>query len=273
MAAVDGLVSPSTRIVEELAPGDGLTFPKTGDKVRHLLACTASPVPLTCGRPALQVLVHYTGCIAETGRCFDSSRARGHAFTFTIGCGRVIKGWDALLVSVSKGARVTMHVAAVDAYGEAGHPPNVPRNADLIFDVELLNINESLVQEGVRYKQELEEIARQEVEAEQSAAMSRQRERETDVIRSCSSRARDSRSDSDSSYSSCSQSSRSSRAIRKRRKREKERKRERHERKAERKERKRRKRDKVHEGNEKGKKRSKHDGSDHKSKKHKKEKR
>ena len=66
---------PSSRIVETLQEGDGVTFPKQGDKV----------------------LVHYTGCIASTGSAFDSSRARGHAFTFILGCGKVIQGWDDLV--------------------------------------------------------------------------------------------------------------------------------------------------------------------------------
>lgn len=182
--------------------------------------------------------MHYTGCLAETGRCFDSSRARGHAFTFAIGCGRVIKGWDALLLSCSKGSRVSMAVAAADAYGAEGHPPNVPRNADLLFDVELLNINEPLVQEGIRFKQELEEIARQQVEAEQLAQVQRQRGDSGGRERG----GRDTAgSDSESSYSSFS--SESSGAARKRRRREKERKREKKERHREKKERKRQKRE------------------------------
>jgi hypothetical protein len=128
-----------------------------------------------------------------------------------------------------------MHVAAVDAYGAEGHPPNVPRNADLIFDVEVLNINEPLVQEGIRFKQELQEISRQKVEADQLAQIQRQGGAAGERG------GRDAAgSDSESSYS---YSSESSGAARKRRRREKERRREKKERHREKKERKRQKRE------------------------------
>lgn len=250
MGAGNGVISPGTRIVEEVTAGDGKSFPKTGDKVipasmsriRQLeTECfifpqqTAEKNERSRFSASLQVVVHYTGCLAETGRCFDSSRARGHAFTFAIGCGRVIKGWDVLLLSVSKGARVNMHIAAIDGYGAEGQPPNVPRNADLVFDVELLNINEPLVQEGIRFKQELEEIARQKVEAEQLEQVQRQR--------GAADRGGRDAAGSDSESSDSSSSSESSGAARKRRRREKERRREKKERHREKKERKRQKRE------------------------------
>lgn len=205
------LESVSTRIVDELEPGDGASFPKVGDKL----------------------LVHYTGCLAATGRCFDSSRARGHAFTFTVGCGKVIKGWDVLLLRLCKGQRVKLHVGAVDGYGAAGSPPNVPANADLLFDVELIDINEPLVKEGIRYRKELEDKARREVEEQQerdakaamasegpkAAASGPKRPRESDESGSGS--------DSDSSSSS----SESSGAARKRKERKKDKKKEKREKK------------------------------------------
>ena len=113
-----------SRIVETLREGDGATFPKTGDKV----------------------LVHYTGCIASTGSAFDSSRARGHAFTFILGVGKVIPGWDELVPQLSKGSRVRVHIPSEDGYGAKGNPPAVPPSTDLLFDIEVLDINETLVQ-------------------------------------------------------------------------------------------------------------------------------
>jgi len=247
MGAGDGVVSAGTRITEEMVPGDGKSFAKTGDKVRSSAHHQPQPTlgspltgqpsthladPCVCPRRTAQVVVHYTGCLAETGRCFDSSRARGHAFTFPIGCGKVIKGWDTLLLKCSRGARVSMHIAAADAYGPAGHPPNVPRNADLVFDVELLHINEPLVQEGIRFKREVAENARREEDEKAASAEAARQSAGGDGTK----RARGGGSgiDSDSSSSSFS-SSESSGAARKRKKREKKEKKEKKERKKERK--------------------------------------
>ena len=63
-------------------------------------------VPWVLEQTGDKVLVHYTGCLAKDGRCFDSSRARGHAFTFPIGCNKMIKGWDSLLLKVRTTARM-----------------------------------------------------------------------------------------------------------------------------------------------------------------------
>ena len=85
---------------------------------------------------------------------FDCSRERGHAFTFQLGVGRVIKGWDDGVSKLSVGQRVKLLIPWADAYGEKGQPPRIPPRADLIFDVELKNINETLVEESMRYRKE-----------------------------------------------------------------------------------------------------------------------
>ena len=85
---------------------------------------------------------------------FDCSRERGHAFTFQLGVGRVIKGWDDGVSKLSIGQRVKLLIPWADAYGEKGQPPRIPPRADLIFDVELKNINETLVEESMRYRKE-----------------------------------------------------------------------------------------------------------------------
>ena len=101
-----------------------------------------------------KLVVHYKG-IADAG-AFDDSRERGHAFTFALGCNKVIRGWDEALVGATKGARFTVRIPSADAYGPKGAPPRIPPNADLVFDLELLNINETLVEEGMRFRQEEE---------------------------------------------------------------------------------------------------------------------
>lgn len=139
----------ATKIIETMKEGDGVTFPKTGDKV----------------------LVHYTGCLASNGRAFDSSRAKGHAFTFVVGCGKVIKGWDVVVPQLSKGQRVRVHIPFDEGYGPKGNPPAIPPGADLLFDIEVLSFNETLVQERMRYGRETEEMERAEAEAQAIARL------------------------------------------------------------------------------------------------------
>jgi FK506-binding protein 4/5 len=84
-----------------------------------------------------KVYLHYTGTL-ENGEVFDSSRERNEPFSFTLGRGQVIKGWDICVASMKKGEKCTLTIAPEFAYGEAGSPPKIAPNATLIFDMELL---------------------------------------------------------------------------------------------------------------------------------------
>ncbi|KAF7284399.1 peptidyl-prolyl cis-trans isomerase Fkbp12 [Rhynchophorus ferrugineus] len=103
--------------VQTITPGDGSTFPKTGQTV----------------------VVHYTGTL-QNGNKFDSSRDRGTPFKFRIGKGEVIRGWDEGVAQMSVGQRAKLICSPDYAYGKRGHPGIIPPNATLIFDVELLEI-------------------------------------------------------------------------------------------------------------------------------------
>jgi FKBP-type peptidyl-prolyl cis-trans isomerase len=103
--------------VETLNAGDGETFPQRGQRVT----------------------VHYTGTLTD-GTVFDSSRTRNDPFSFVIGKGQVIRGWDEGVAQMSMGQRATLTCSADFAYGDRGYPGLIPPGATLVFDVELLGI-------------------------------------------------------------------------------------------------------------------------------------
>jgi FKBP-type peptidyl-prolyl cis-trans isomerase len=103
--------------VEVTQPGDGKTYPKSGQTV----------------------VVHYTGTLTN-GKKFDSSRDRGKPFKFKIGKGEVIRGWDEGVAKMSVGERAKLTCSPDYGYGARGAGGVIPPNATLIFDVELLGL-------------------------------------------------------------------------------------------------------------------------------------
>ena len=103
---------------EVIRQGDDRTYPKVGE----------------------ELTMHYTGTLVSDGSKFDSSVDRGRPFQFRVGIGMVIKGWDEGVMAMSLGEKAVLTMTSDYGYGEAGAGSDIPPNADLRFEVELLRI-------------------------------------------------------------------------------------------------------------------------------------
>jgi peptidylprolyl isomerase len=84
------------------------------------------------------VTVNYVGVLYRGGKEFDASWKRKEPFTFELGAGKVIKGWDQGVAGMKVGGRRELIIPAELGYGAQGSPPNIPPNAPLVFVVDLL---------------------------------------------------------------------------------------------------------------------------------------
>ena len=85
------------------------------------------------------VKVHYTGTLTD-GTKFDSSLDRGEPFSFQLGAGQVIRGWDEGVKGMRVGGKRKLTIPPDMGYGAAGAPPKIPPNATLMFEIELLEV-------------------------------------------------------------------------------------------------------------------------------------
>lgn len=86
------------------------------------------------------IRAHYYGVRKSDGEMFDNSFSRGQPFTFKVGQGQVIAGWDQGFQALKKGSKATLFIPYIMAYGEQGRPPMIPEKADLVFYVEVQEV-------------------------------------------------------------------------------------------------------------------------------------
>ncbi len=87
-----------------------------------------------------KVTVNYVGVLYKTGKVFNASWETKEPFSFTLGQGQVIKGWDEGIPGMKVGGRRELIIPAELAYGKAGSPPKIPPNEALVFVVDLLAV-------------------------------------------------------------------------------------------------------------------------------------
>jgi FKBP-type peptidyl-prolyl cis-trans isomerase FkpA len=119
--------TPARATATEVTMQDGLKY--TDDQIGTGAVAT----------PGKTAVVHYTGWLMD-GTKFDSSRDRNQPFSFALGAGQVIKGWDEGVAGMKVGGKRTLIVPPSLGYGARGAGNVIPPNATLKFEVELLDV-------------------------------------------------------------------------------------------------------------------------------------
>ncbi len=87
-----------------------------------------------------KVTVQYVGALYDNGTQFDSSYSHGQPFSFQLGSGQVIPGWDQGVAGMKAGGRRELIIPPDLAYGAQGQPPTIPANATLVFVIDLVSV-------------------------------------------------------------------------------------------------------------------------------------
>ena len=151
IAAIAAMVSPAFGQTPSSPPVDkstasSTTVSKFGANVTELKIVELTQGTGTEAVPGKSVVVHYTGWLYDPvaadghGKKFDSSVDRNVPFSFLLGSGKVIKGWDEGVAGMKVGGKRTLVIPPDKGYGQRGAGGVIPPNSTLIFDVELLEV-------------------------------------------------------------------------------------------------------------------------------------
>lgn len=118
------------------------------DKIKELVIIDQKTGGGDIAEANKRVHVHYTGWLYDEsaadkkGNKFDSSMSRGTPFVFTLGKNQVIAGWDKGVVGMKEGGKRTLIIPSRMAYGRRGSGRSIPPNSILLFDIELLEVDQ-----------------------------------------------------------------------------------------------------------------------------------
>lgn len=132
MAQREKLPPEDLAYVEKTWPG----AKKTNTGIRYVVEKTGSG---ELAKPGNKVGMLYVGRLLN-GTIFDQTQDKDKAFTFRVGRDEVIQGWDQILQHMRVGDKFTVIIPSELAYGTRGQPPKIPRNATLVFEMELIEI-------------------------------------------------------------------------------------------------------------------------------------
>jgi peptidylprolyl isomerase len=137
-ALIERTTTPTTPASGPLSKEPTITVPKTPAPT----TLTSRDIIVGTGPEAKTgsaVGVNYVGALYSNGKIFDASWKRKEPFSFTIGQGQVIPGWEKGVVGMHVGGRRELIIPPELAYGKQGSPPRIPPNAPLIFIIDLLS--------------------------------------------------------------------------------------------------------------------------------------
>jgi FKBP-type peptidyl-prolyl cis-trans isomerase len=145
LAAVLLLLSHPLRAQRERLPPDDLDYvekkwpnaKKTGTDIRYIIERAGHGAT---AQPGDVVYVHYVGTLLD-GTLFDKNVGKAKPFSFRVGRGLVIEGWDQVLQLMRPGEKRLVIIPSELAYGSVGEPPKIPRDATLVFEIELLSVD------------------------------------------------------------------------------------------------------------------------------------
>lgn len=133
---MDVLSATESSMVDDEGTGEGAETVTLDNGLQYQDLVSGDGPEIAAGQVAE---VHYTGWLAD-GTKFDSSVDRGETFTFPLGAGMVIKGWDIGVEGMKVGGKRKLTIPPDLAYGDSGAGGLIPPGATLVFDVELISI-------------------------------------------------------------------------------------------------------------------------------------